>query len=149
MCDSSAKTMEGRRMPSSGGTPGNADRDHLSRFVRDYLADRDESERAMALRAVDPDTGFDLQHGWINQLVKGKVSRAPELWRLRALAAAMGVPEAMLAELAAGQWLGVDVAQVRAGDGSWVAVTVPAGMTGEQRDRFVRMAEDMARHVAE
>lgn len=133
----------------SGGTPGNAEQNRpLSRFIRDYLIEHDESERKLAGRAIDPDTGLKLQHGWINALALGNVSRAPELWRLRALAAAMGMPAARLAELAAAQWLGVDVAQVPAGDGGWVAVTVPAGLSPEERDRFVRMAEDMARHLA-
>jgi hypothetical protein len=135
-------------MPSSGGTPGDADAGRLSRFIRDYLAERDTSERALARRAVDPDTGLTLQHGWINQLAMGRVSRAPELWRLRALAVAMGVPAARLAELAAAQWLGVDVAEVGTDDGGWVAVTVPPGLSPEERERFVRMAEDMARHLA-
>ncbi|MGW3346758.1 hypothetical protein ACWDA3_25895 [Nonomuraea rubra] len=136
-------------MPTSGGTPGSTDdAASLSTFIRDYLAERDESERALARRAIDPETGFTLQHGWINQLVMGRVSRAPELWRLRALAVAMGVPAEMLAELAAAQWLGVDVARVRTGGGDWVAVSVPPGLSPEERERFVRMAEDIARHIA-
>lgn len=134
-------------MPSSGGTPGTAETDRLSRFLRDYLAEHDESERALSRRAVDPETGLTLQHGWINQLAMGRVSRAPELWRIRALAAAMGVPAARLAELAAAQWLGVDVAQIGTGDGGWVAITVPPDLSAEERERFVRMAEDIARHL--
>lgn len=135
-------------MPSSGGTPGAEETGRLSRFIRDHLAEHDTSERALARRAIDPDTGLTLQHGWINQLAMGRVSRAPELWRLRALAVAMGVPAARLAELAAAQWLGVDVAEVGTDDGGWVAVTVPSGLSPEERERFVRMAEDMARHLA-
>lgn len=134
-------------MPTSGGAPGNADQ--LSTFVRDYLHEHEESERALAVRAVDPETGFVLQHGWINQLTKGRVSRAPELWRLRALAAAMNAPMILLAELAAAQWLGVEVAEIKSGEEDWVAVTIPKGLTPAQRERFVRMAEDIARHMKE
>ncbi|MFB4285659.1 hypothetical protein ACBJ59_61105 [Nonomuraea sp. MTCD27] len=119
----------------------------MSSFVRDYLHEHEESERALAVRAVDPETGFTLQHGWINQLTKGRVSRAPELWRLRALAAAMSVPVTMLAELAAAQWLGIQVAEIKAGEEDWIAVTIPKGLTPAQRERFVRMAEDIARHM--
>ncbi|NJP93953.1 hypothetical protein HCN51_31715 [Nonomuraea sp. FMUSA5-5] len=138
-------------MPTSGGAPGNADRlaERLSDFVRDYLREHEESERGLALRATDPETGFSLQHGWINQLVKGRVSRAPELWRLRALAAAMSVPTAMLAEMAAAQWLGVEVAEIRVGKEEWVAVSVPPDMTPAERARFIRMANDIARHIKE
>ncbi|WP_219466925.1 hypothetical protein [Nonomuraea rhizosphaerae] len=138
-------------MPTSGGTPGTAERerDQLSRAIRDYLAEHGESERALARRAIDPETQFALQHGWINQLAMGRVSRAPELWRLRALAAGMGVQLSVLAELAAAQWLGVDVARVMAKDGSWVAVSVPEGLSAEGRDRFVRMVEEWARHLVE
>jgi molecular chaperone DnaK (HSP70) len=131
-------------MPSSGGAPGTADR--LSAYIRDYLSDRDESERALAARAVDPETGFALQHGWINQLIRARVSRAPELWRLRALAAAMSVPTSMLAQLAASQWLGVEVVEIQTGEEEWVSVTVPPGMSSEERQRFVRAAEDLAQH---
>lgn len=132
-------------MPSSGGTLGTMDR--LSAFVRDYLIKHDVSERALAKRAVDPESGLKLNNGWINQLVLAQVIKAPERWRLRALAVAMQVPVQMLAELAAAQWLGVDVAEVSVGGGAeWVAITVPAGLSPEKREQFVRMAEDMARH---
>ncbi|MFI9558816.1 hypothetical protein [Nonomuraea endophytica] len=120
-------------MPTSGGAPGGAGQ--LSAYVRTYLEERDLSERALAERAIDPETGFALQHGWINQLAKGRVPRAPEVWRLRALAAAMQVPIRLLADLAGAQWLGIEVAEVATGEG-WVAIAVPAGLSPEQRARF-------------
>lgn len=133
-------------MPTSGGTHGKTDQ--LSAFVRTYLAEHDESERALARRAVDPMTGLTLQHTWINSLAHGTMSRAPELWRLRALAAGMNVPVQMLAELAAAQWLGVEVAEFSVGGGKdWVAVSVPEGLSPEERARFIRMVEDIARHM--
>jgi hypothetical protein len=138
-------------MPTSGGTHGSADRDQLTltRYVRDYLAERGESERALARRAVDPETGLALNHGWINQLAQGQVNRAPELWRIRALAAGMRAPAQFLASLAAAQWLGVEVVETPGGrEGEeWVTVTVPPGLSPEERDRFVRMVEDIARHL--
>lgn len=134
-------------MPPSGGTPGSAAEDRLSAFIRQYLDEHDESERALARRAMDPTTGLTLQHGWINQLVLGRVTRAPELWRLRALAVAMGVPAERLARFAAIQWLGVDVAEVDGADGEKVAISVPPDLSPEDRERFIRMAEDIARHL--
>ncbi|MFI6819215.1 4-oxalocrotonate tautomerase family protein [Nonomuraea sp. NPDC050328] len=134
-------------MPPSGGTPGSADRDDLSRYVRDYLAEHNESERALARRSRDPQTGLSLVHTWINSLVLG-ITPAPSLWRLRALAAGMGVPTRLLAELAAAQWLGVEVMEAAtSNDEDWVTVTVPKGLTPEEKERFVRMVEEMARHM--
>ncbi|MGW5689126.1 hypothetical protein [Nonomuraea sp. NPDC003754] len=131
-------------MPSSGGTPGT--NDQLSRYIRDYLVEHDESERALALRARDPETGLKLQHGYINSLAKNTVLRAPELWRLRALAAAMQRPARVLAELAAAQWLGVEVAEIpKEGGEDWVAVTVPKDMSTEEREGFVLFAQDIVR----
>lgn len=132
-------------MPSDG-THNGTERDRLSRYLRDYLAEHNESERGLARRATDPDTKLTLQHGWINQLAIGRMSRAPEIWRLRALAVAMGVPVRLLAELAAAQWLGVEVAEVAGAGTDWVAVSLPAGLSPKERERFVAMAEDIARH---
>ena len=139
-------------MPTSGGTPGTTDStSHLSRFVREWLKDNDMTERGLAKRARDPDTGMHLQHGWINSLVGGTISRAPELWRLRALAAAMGVSARRLAELAAAQWLGVDVAELHNGqaseDAEVIVVSVPPDLTDEERKLFLRMAEGIAKQI--
>lgn len=136
-------------MPTSGGTHGSTPADRLSIFVRDWLAEHDESTRGLADKAVDPKTGFQLQHGWIASLARGRVPRAPDLWRLRALAAGMGVPVRLLAELAAAEWLGLEVAEVPVGSDSAVVVTVPEGLSEEERARFRRMAEDLARHLTE
>ncbi|MGW6498515.1 hypothetical protein [Nonomuraea angiospora] len=137
-------------MPTSGETHGNnAPADHLSKFVRDWLADHDESTRSLADKATDSKSGFTLQHGWIASLARARVPRAPELWRLRALSAGMGVPVRLLAELAAAQWLGLEVTEAPVSDASTVAVTVPEGLSPAGRERFTRMAEDLARHLTE
>jgi hypothetical protein len=57
-----------------------------------------------------------------------------------------GVSVETLANLAAAQWLGVEVARVQSEDGSTVTVTVPPGLSSAEKERFIRMAEDMARH---
>lgn len=127
-------------MAESGGTPPI---EALSAYVRDWLSEHDESARRLAVRAVDPASGMTLSHGYISQLMVGKV-KAPELWRLRALAAGMRVPAQRLAELAALQWLGVDVVNVSAGGETSVTVTVPPGLTPEERAKIVKLAENMA-----
>lgn len=130
----------------SGGTPGSA-KGPLSTRVAEYLAATGDSERALAARCQDPDTGLKVLHGWINTLVNGDMSRAPEMWRLRALAAGMAVPARVLATLAAAQWLEVEVAEHALSAESSVIVSVPGDLTEEERRRLVRMAESLARQI--
>lgn len=136
-------------MPTGGGTPGSATTNHLSDYVREYLRQHDLTERGLARRAVDPQTGFALNHGWVNQLVQARVTRAPELWRLRALAAAMGTTTRYLAELSAAQWLGLEVSEVPAEPDGTIAVSVPPGLSDEAREKLRRMVEDLARHMTD
>lgn len=133
--------------PQSGGTPGS--NKPLSRLVRQHLDETGLSLRELAEKCHEPQGDRTLVHTWIDQLVHGRMARAPELWRLRALAVGMGVPVHVLTELAAAQWLGVDVAEVAAGEESKVLVTVPESMTLEKRARFVRIVEDLARQWEE
>lgn len=138
-------------MPSSGATRAGADEpnDHLSRFVRDWLQQHGETERGLAKRTVDPETKQTLQHGWINTLASNRVPRAPELWRLRALAVGMRVPAKRLAQLSGKQWLELEVAEIAVTSRDTVVVTVPADLTDEERAKFIRMAEGMARSMRE
>lgn len=128
----------------SGGTPGST-KGPLSGRVAEYLAATGDSERALAARCKDPDTGLKVLHGWINTLVNGDMSRAPEMWRLRALAAGMGVPARVLARLAAAQWLDVEVTEHALSEESSVIVSVPGDLTEDERRKLVRMAEILAR----
>jgi anti-sigma factor ChrR (cupin superfamily) len=132
-------------MAESGGTPPI---EALSAFVRDWLAEHDESVRGLSRRARDPVSGFVVNHGYIAQLIHGTV-KAPELWRLRALGVGMGVPAQRLAELAALQWLGVEVAHVSVGedDDRNVLFTVHRPLTPEERAKMIKLAEDMARTI--
>src|SRR5688572_16080645 len=107
-------------MPPSGGTPGTTLDGPLTRCVKEYLARTGESERALAARSRDPVTTLSLRHGWVNELVNGRLDQAPKAYRLRALAAGMGVPERVIFELAAEQWLGVRVVEVTEEDGTIV-----------------------------
>lgn len=135
-------------MARSGGTPeiDGHDRDHLTRYVKDYLARTGESVRALARRSRDPVSQIALKHGWLNEIVNNERELPPDLRRLRALAAGMGVPVETLAELAAAQWLGVQVTRADAEDYG-VFVTTDRPLSDEERERFIRIAKGIAKHM--
>lgn len=126
---------------------GGAREASLTAYVTAYLERTGESERSLARRARDPETGLGVSHGWLGDIVDESMDRAPDLRRLRALAAAMGVDVAILARLAARQWLGVEVEEVQSPAGDTLTVTVPEGLSQEARKKFRRMVEDLAKHV--
>ncbi len=132
---------------------GDVPRDDLTRHVKAYLARSGRSIRDLARAARDPLTGIRVSHGWINDIVGETLERAPDLRRLRALAAAMGEPVETLARLAAAQYLGVEVTEVTevaAGTQTWIAVPVPPGLTEAERDELrARWAEDAGRRERE
>ncbi|MEV0968472.1 hypothetical protein [Microtetraspora glauca] len=121
----------------------------------DYLqrkkAQEGDSLRALAKRCVDPETGFDLKRPWLSMLAEGDMNRAPELWRLRALAAGMSAPLQQLQLMAAQQWLGfsAETVDVQVGSGDHVIVPVPPGLTAADRAKVVRWAEQWARELDE
>lgn len=132
-------------MPESGRTPGNAaEPEPLTEYVKDFLARTGMSERALADRSKDPITEQGLRHGWINELVRGRLDQAPKQFRLRALAAGMGASEKMIAEMAAVQWLGVQVAELPEGKDGIVTVTMPPEAPVAERERFRRTIEAVA-----
>lgn len=77
------------------------------------------SLRRMSVRAIDPATGHRLGFQWLGKLTTGGLSKAPDPWQLRALAAALGVPDDVIKGLAALQWLEYEVAQVALGTKEW------------------------------
>jgi len=77
------------------------------------------SYRRMSVRAIDPETGQRLGFQWLGKLAAGGLSKAPDPWQLRALAAALGVPGEVVKGLAARQWLEYEVAQVTLGTNDW------------------------------
>jgi transcriptional regulator with XRE-family HTH domain len=132
-------------MPAQNGTQK---RDDLSRYLIEYMERTGRTVRELSRAAVDPVSGVRPSHGWIQDIVNNEKDSPPDLRRLRGLAAAMGVPVDRLARLAAAQWLEVDaVIEVPADDGTTVAVTVDPDMSPEGRERFRRMATDLAKHI--
>jgi hypothetical protein len=94
-------------------------RDDLVRFVQDTMHEQGLSLRRMSVRAIDPENGHRLGFQWLGKLAAGGLSKAPDPWQLRALAAALGVPGEVVKGLAARQWLEYEVAQVALGSKEW------------------------------
>jgi hypothetical protein len=100
-------------------SPEHGPRDDLIRFVQDTMREQSLSLRRMSVRAIDPATGHRLGFQWLGKLTTGGLSKAPDPWQLRALAAALGVPDDVIKGLAALQWLEYEVAQVALGTKEW------------------------------
>lgn len=105
-----------QQMPPHTARQGDA-RTPLSDYVRDYLERTKVSKNQFSLRCVDPeDPQRVIYIQWLDRLLNGS-GPAPELWRLRALAAGMGANLEDLKRMAAIQWLDYDVAEIRDSDG--------------------------------
>ncbi|MEV4287421.1 hypothetical protein AB0K40_18095 [Nonomuraea bangladeshensis] len=134
----------------------------LSDYVQAYLDRTGLSRRQFASQCRDPETGQTLNHTYVGDLVGNRVPRAPEMWRLRALAAGIAgdtVTESMsdyrrrveeMQRMAAIQWLDLgEVLRVNTGEGGWVTLSVPADWSDRRRARFIRLAEQLARDLDE
>jgi len=134
----------------------------LSDYVQAYLDRTGLSRRQFAAQCRDPETGQILNHTYVGDLVANKVPRAPEMWRLRALAA--GTPGEtvsesiddyrrrldMLKRMAGIPWLQLgDVLRVDTGGGTWVTVNIPPNMSERRRQRVIEWAERFAREIDE
>lgn len=77
----------------------------LAQVVKDAMHEQRVSYRAFADQAIDPDTGYRMSHGLVNDIARGfdfKVS--PPV--LRALAAGTKKPLAVIQEAAIRQFIG-------------------------------------------
>lgn len=136
----------------------------LSTYVQAYLERESVSARQFAARGVDPaGDGNRLLVQWVIHLIDNQLSRkAPELWRLRALAAAMATnPDTgldreryrreleVIKRLVAAQWLEMnEVLEVEVADGSIVTVSVPPDLSDAKRQQIRDWAEQMARMLS-
>ncbi|RKS78602.1 hypothetical protein BZB76_0019 [Actinomadura pelletieri DSM 43383] len=116
----------------------------LSEFVRDHNASG-LSYRRMAVRATDPQSGQTLGFQWISKLAAGQVAKAPEPWQMRALAAAMEVPEELVKTLAARQWLEYEISEIRLGSDEWILFRLARDLPDEDKRMLRRMAEEFVR----
>jgi hypothetical protein len=133
-------------MPRSGGTP-HAEGTPLADYVTAYLIRTGESVRALAKRSRDPVSGIAVSHNWIQEIVNREREIPPDLRRLRGLAAGMGTDVDILARMAAQQWLGVEVEDVTTESGDTMTVTVPPGLSKDQRSRLRQVVERMAQDL--
>lgn len=130
-------------------TTGTTSDQPLSDYVKTFMDNTHLSARQFADRCHDTVSGLSLNHTYVGSLRNNKVPRAPELWRLRALAAGTGGNLDELKRMAAIQWLDLgDVLRVDVGGGTFVTVTVPANTSERKRRKIIRMAEAMAREEA-
>ena len=129
-------------MPSQRVTPEQPPAP-LSDCIRDYVADRGVCIRTLALRSVSGSTGQSLTAQWITDVLSGRVSRMPDLWRLEALAAGLEMDPDSVKALAISQWIGWDIADVRTG-GERLIFRVPKGYTNEQ---CTQLADQLMRAI--
>ncbi|TQS29159.1 hypothetical protein [Microbispora sp. KK1-11] len=132
-------------MPPSGDQRNGRSKRPLSDFIHAHVIDKGISYITLASRCEDPITGQSLTDQWIRDVASGRLKRTPDLWRLRALAAGMGVDLDVVRALAIEQYLDYEVATVQTGDTEWVTVSVPASLTEEERRRVAEMAAEIAR----
>jgi len=137
-----------------------ADEHPLSDYITAFQERQEVSSRQLAKRAVDPETGQRLRYDYILALTGRMVPRAPELWRFRALAAAMsgndlpGEPSyrehlERMRWLAAAQWLGIsEVSQIETSSDSIITVSVPTDLTEDERREVTEWAERTARGMS-
>lgn len=154
---------EATDMPPRDTMNGNPGRTPLSDYVRAYMARQGLSHNQLAKRGRDPESGNRILVQWLLDMVNGEVARAPELWRLRALAAALATREGgsvdlesfrrelgIIKKLAAAQWFDMpEVLEVQTADGSIITVSVPPDLPEDKREKVREWAEDMARMLAE
>lgn len=129
-------------MPSRGGARSGGARTPLSDYVREWWEKASASgmsKSAFLSRCVDPqDPSTVLYPQWFDTLLSGR-GPMPELWRLRALAAGMGVEVDLLKRLAAAQWL--ELEEFRAPGGDVILIPVRPGLSEAARRRVRRVAE--------
>lgn len=94
------------------------------------------------MRSVDAETGERLSPGYLNDLARGRVIRAPEPWQLRALAAMLRMPLTIIQAAAADQYLNYVAESVQSLDGdTQIIVAYAAGLSEEERRKLRRMVQ--------
>ena len=151
-------------MPSRADTGTRSRKTPLSDYVQAHMDAQALSANQLAGRSRDPETGQRILVQWLLNLVQDKLTdKAPERWRLRALAAGMATTSSGVIEqaafrkhydaakrLAGAQWLDLDeVLEVPASDGTIITVSVPADLPEEKRQKIQTWAEQMARDLSE
>lgn len=124
-------------------------RDDLSCFLRDRMRETGLSYRHLAADCVDPQTSMRLGFQWIERVAACQLCRAPEAWRLRALAAGLGVPAEVVQHLAARQWLGYEPAQVILSPSEMALYLQARSLPPDDKDTLTTLVRRFAtRHAA-
>lgn len=117
------------------------DRDELSRLVRE-ANDDGASYQQLADRAIDPQTGEQLSKPYMQKLATNAVTTAPNAARLRAIAAGLRKPLAVIQRAAAVQFLDYKATELSGYDDDVrVIVAHLAGMTPASKKRWRAMME--------
>ena len=124
-------------------------RDDLVRFVRETKDQLGLSYRELAERAADPATGHRLGFQWLAKLGAGGLAKAPDPWQLRALAAALGVPGEVIKDLAARQWLELEVATLRLGPRDFALYVQWVGLPDDDKEALAVVVHTFLRHQEE
>ena len=140
--------------------PDSAPHTPLSDYIREYMQREEISANKLAARCKDPETGQRILVQWLLNLASARITdRAPELWRLRALAAGLSTTDAgldraryreqveVMKRLTAAQWLQMEVLEAKDGDGSVITISVPPDLSPAARERLRQWAEQMARDL--
>lgn len=151
-------------MPPRPDTTRGSRNTPLSDYVQAYRDRKSLSNNRLSGWCRDPETGQRILVQWLINLVDGQLTdKAPEMWRLRALAAGMSTSDSgslntgeyrdqleAVKRLTAAQWLELtEVLDVETSRGDVVTVSVPADLSPEAREKIRQWAEGMARDLAE
>ncbi|WP_051856138.1 hypothetical protein [Streptomyces sp. NRRL S-1868] len=113
----------------------------LSRLVRD-AQQAGESYQRLADRAIDPETGDQLSKPYLQKLASGAVTSPPRGPMLRAIAAALRLPPAVVQRAAARQFLDYEATELSGYDDDIrVIVAHLSGMDPTERRKWRAMVE--------
>lgn len=137
----------------------------LSDYVRAFREREGLSHNRLAAACRDPETGERILVQWLINLINDRLTdKAPEMWRLRALAAGITAAETSTTDpgiryrqhldavkkLAAIQWLDLgDVIDMTTSDGSVITITVPPDLPESARQLIRERAEALAKRLAD
>ncbi|MFF9559233.1 hypothetical protein ACF1DY_25880 [Streptomyces albus] len=114
----------------------------LSRLILDANAEPGNSYGQLAARAIDPVTGESISKPYLQKVATGAINSAPKAYALRAIAAALRKPEAVVQRAAARQFLEYEATELSGyDDDTRVIVAHLAGMDPAERRTWRAMVE--------
>lgn len=129
-----------------------SDRTDLSDLVRARMKENGQGLRTLADACIDPqdpDAGPLWKRGTIDNLVNGRGIKAPNREQLRALAAGLRLPEAVVRRAARAQFIGDVVEQWNYDHDVRVLISNIEELDQEGRKELSELAADILRRQAE